>query len=78
MWRFSGLVSGGHDSEGRQVSDGANGGRADPGSSEQSTRNVEHAQQDDVPVKTAALLTLVHQDKPGTKEKKALGIQRFN
>ena len=58
--RFSRLVNGGHDGEGGEVSDGAHGGRADPGTAEERARDVEHAQQHHVPVEAAALLTLVH------------------
>lgn len=58
--RFSGLVSCRHHGEGGQVGDGSDGGRTDPGSSEKCTRNVEHAEEDDVPVKAAPLLALVH------------------
>ena len=45
------------------MGDGSDGGRADPGSSEECTRNVEHAEEDDVPVKAATLLALVQFDR---------------
>jgi hypothetical protein len=58
---------GGHDREGGKVSDSSDLCDTHPGSSEQGGWNVKDAQQDDVPVQTAALLASLHQDQ--SKEK---------
>jgi len=60
--QLSGRVIGRHDGQGREVGDGSNLSDAHPGSSEDGCRNVEKTQKNDVPVKAAALLALLHQD----------------
>ena len=62
LGRFSGRMVSRPDGEHGEVGDGSNESDAHPGSSEQNGRDVEEADQDDVPVKAAALPALLHQD----------------
>ena len=57
------------------MSDGSDSGGADPRTPEQSTGDVEKAEEDHVPMEAGALLALVHEDKP---EKKCLSQLRVS
>ncbi len=70
--RFSWSMIGGHDREGGEVSDSSDLCDTHPGSSEQGGRNVEDAEQNDVPVQTAALLASLHQYKSKDKSVETL------
>ena len=57
------------DGEHGEVGDGAHEGDAHPWAAEEDGRDVEEADQDDVPVKAAALLALLHQDQSKENQK---------